>query len=674
MKNVELTLNNLQMDLSGSESIAGSYSIADFANIQNRQSNVSIEFQLPLTNRNKKNIENLQIPNNASRLPYRILTSRLTVNGINMNMERAIIRKVDSKITLRLFGGNKGFFDLISPLNINQCDLSEFDHDWTWSEIQTRLNSTSGNVYSLINYGLLSNVANRVDCERLFQSVFSHSIVRAMIENQGYQFAGNILDDPDFLLDIIPFSNSRTKYSDAFVENHNASFALSADELNLVGVVTTPDYYKVSLNTVVDDPGSHISYDGTLMQLVYTPEKNYQAKFHVKLTMHDAEFLGVFNYRVKVFRDGDAVPLAEWYGVTAAMDGGVYGVKFDKTSEYVSIDAGDKIYLEANIYNGGTLTNHHTLIVGGVDVSGNYISQMDVIVNDAGPSYGDFWETAANLPEISQPDFLRYVLQEYGCLIHVNEIKKIVTINKFTKVIQNKTIAKDWSSKVVTNSTATEYELKQYSQTNHCRYQDDDAVVKPDGTDFDVLIDNETLDPEQDLFVSPFAATMPVIRLQSQVNVEVIDLTGDYDKTYFDHDDDSGTADVLQIDYQRLRNVKPRILHNRAETSFTMHFYSGNSWKFSSSNFCRPYFIDINMSFNLGWQYLIPMYSQEFVDILQFYRIITEKIRLNEIDINQLDHFIPVWIEKHYSYFYISLVDQFLFTQKSPTAVRLVKI
>lgn len=673
MKNVKLYLDDLLMDLFGNEDIAGTYSIADFAKLETRQSNRTIEFGLPLTQRNKKNLENIQIVNNASRKPYRVLTCRLYVNGINMNLDKCIIRKISDKIYVRLYGGNKNFYDLIGSENITACDLSEYDHNWNHTEIQSRVPATEGAVYSLINYGFLSHVANRVDCERLFPSVYNHSIVRAIIEDAGYSVAGNLFDDDDFVLDITPFSNSRTRYSQAFVDNHNAKIGLSADELNLVGVVVVPDYYKVTLNDVVNDPGSHFTVDGTLMQHVYVPEKNYNVSFRVKLIMYDWEFSGVFDYRVKVFRDGDASPLAEWYGETGPMDGGLYGVRFDQTSEYVEVNAGEKIYLEANIYASGTGSNHHTLIQGGLDVNGEHYSSMEIITDDAGPSYGDFWEVAANLPDISKSNFMKYVLQEFGCLININEQKKIVTINKFDRVIRNKAIAKDWSNKVLTDKTETNYELKDYAQTNHCKYLDDDAVVKPAGTDYDLLIDNETLDAEGDLFIAPFAATAPLVRLLAQLNVEVISLTGEYDAVYVDNDDD-GTAETLNIDYQKLANVKPRILHQRIESSFYLNFYSENTFRFSTNNFFRPYFIDINQSYNLGWQYLIPYNSQLFVDILQSFRIIIEQLRINESDINLLDHFVPVWIEKHYSYFYISSIDQFIFTKKLPTSVMLVKI
>lgn len=673
MKNVKLYLDDLLMDLTGVEDIAGTYSIADVAKLQTRQSNRTTEMGLPLSATNRKNIENLHIVNNGSRKPYRVLKARLYVNGISMQMEKAVIRKISDKIYLRLYGGNKSFFDIISPLLISECNLEAYNHNWDYGNIQTRVNATEGAVYSLINYGWLSSVANRVDCERLFTSVYSHSIVKAMITDAGYSYAGDLFDDDDFNLDIVPFSNSRTRYSQSFVDNHNALIGLSADDYNEVGVIATPDYYKVPLDAVVSDPGSHFSMDGDLGVKVYIPEKNYNVAFRVKLTMYDSEFLGSFNYRVKVFKKGTVDPVAAWYGVTGPMDGGLYGVRFDQTSAYVEVNSGDRFYLEANIYNGGTLSNHHTTIKGGLDINGDHITSMEIITNDAGPSWGDFWEVAANLPDIKQPDFLRYVLQEFGCLIDVNELKKIVTINKFDRVIRNKANAKDWSSKVLDDKTETNYELKEYAQVNHCTYQDDDNVVKPEGTDYDVVIDNETLDDEVDLFQAPFAASAPLIRLLAKVNVEVISLTGEYDAVYVDEDDD-GTKETLNIDYQKLQNTKPRILHNRTETSFALNFYSEGVFRFSTANFFRPYFIDINERFNLGWMYLIPLFSQRFVDVLQSYRTIIQKIRLNESDINQLDYFTPVWIEKHYSYFYISLIDQFVFTKKIPTSVMLVKI
>jgi len=84
MPNVKLYINNQLMDLSGDESINVDYSIFDIKKIDKRTGARSYQFKLPKTNRNKTVLENPEIVNNLSQIPYSRMACNILVDGVDV--------------------------------------------------------------------------------------------------------------------------------------------------------------------------------------------------------------------------------------------------------------------------------------------------------------------------------------------------------------------------------------------------------------------------------------------------------------------------------------------------------------------------------------------------------------------------------------------------------------
>jgi hypothetical protein len=78
---------------------------------------------------------------------------------------------------------------------------------------------------------------------------------------------------------------------------------------------------------------------------------------------------------------------------------------------------------------------------------------------------------------------------------------------------------------------------------------------------------------------------------------------------------------------------------------------------------------------NLGFgNNLIERNYQGLISVLTRTKIVTEQLRLDALDIQQLDFLKPVYLSKHNAYFYISKISGFTYGSSESTEVELVKL
>jgi hypothetical protein len=217
-------------------------------------------------------------------------------------------------------------------------------------------------------------------------------------------------------------------------------------------------------------------------------------------------------------------------------------------------------------------------------------------------------------------------------------------------------LAKDWSNKLdFTDVPQITYTLD-YSQRNILMYADDDDVIKPSGTDYTILIDDENLEYEQTLVELPFSATEIIERLNG-VNICKINRF---------------TANAFDVNFQ------PRsIFITFGSGSFRYRFAVGSDLGSVVFTTDIPYthFIDINKDYSLGFERDLYFDLWQFISgVIDRTKIVTCLLRLNASDINQLDLTIPVYIEYFNSYFYVSKISGYNPNRNVSTLVELVKL
>lgn len=137
-----------------------------------------------------------------------------------------------------------------------------------------------------------------------------------------------------------------------------------------------------------------------------------------------------------------------------------------------------------------------------------------------------------NLPDITVVDFLKSLMHMYGLFTYYDYRLPSSTIeflsidDIYTKYKAN---AYDWSNRLVNNGKgkmSLTYNYGSYAQVNHLKYADEKTVpIDANGT---ILVDDNTLETQKDLFTLPFAPSLDKEVKESETQVYAyIDLFND---------------------------------------------------------------------------------------------------------------------------------------------------
>jgi hypothetical protein len=261
------------------------------------------------------------------------------------------------------------------------------------------------------------------------------------------------------------------------------------------------------------------------------------------------------------------------------------------------------------------------------------------------------------LPDIKQSDFLKdYLLLNSG-IVSLNELSKTAYLNPFENIKNNLSVAIDWSGKLdfIKNNTV-EFTLGDYAQRNLFTYNEDASVVKPDGTDGELLIDDENIEFEKDFVSLKFAATESVERFGGLPTNQIKVLTSaDFEESVNNR--------ILVLDYTN----RSFLIYNSTDVN------SGSSASISQ-NVPFTHFIKEGEDYNLGFaDNRIPQSYSFLEGILNRTKVIECLLRLNTSDIATFDFLKPVYIKELDGYFYVSKI-KFDYTSNASSVCELVKL
>lgn len=623
---VELYLNNQKVDLYGKETIATDYSIAPIGNIASRGSAKSITFKLPLTANNRAVIENANVIVNETVIPYRLVPAKLYANGLTQQIEFAQIKSIKDDISITLFGSNVDFFGILKGLKLS--DLGDvWDHQWWLTTAHASRGNASGYIYAMIDFNaddfMSPYTATAIDVRGLLPSVFLHSIISEIISQAGYTAEGDFLLNADYRNIILPCGGIK---SGLYGEGSLVKALSTVDQIDTDGVFGV----VLAFPDIVNDPLN--LFTGTEYTVIIS------GTFSLKVTFDWVGFFAL-GFALVYVDVNNTDTIGEFYipsaGGTAVID-----------IVDVELQAGDIV--RVHLFD----PEQDTTILAG--------AEFEITAAPEDVVFGDQFDVAANLPDMKQSDLLKDTAQKFGLIFQVDNPRKIVHIRRFSEIIANIPRAKDWSDKVdYSEKPEIEFE-SEYGQRNLCEYKEDDTVIKPEGTDSEILIDNDNLAGEKKLFESPFAASEQVLRF-SGVSISQIKIFTDL-----------GTAG------QSMDEVEPRYLIKRNH-SFSVFTYRAGATVHSYGTITVPitHFILPEMDFNAGFENNLLSNSSDLIALIQQFKTVKMLMRITAADINQLDFFTPVWIElkgQPGCYFYISEIKQFKVTNNESTDVELVKL
>ena len=207
-----------------------------------------------------------------------------------------------------------------------------------------------------------------------------------------------------------------------------------------------------------------------------------------------------------------------------------------------------------------------------------------------------------NLPEIKQIDFIKAICSMVGLFALPDGTNGIKFIS-FDDLSANKSKAVDWTNRVIMayNSVtprSLEYTLSNIAQNNRFLYKDDNKVTG--SYDGNIQVEDATIDYERDAIKLPFSAC------DTKNGVAYIPL-------YYYNDDG-------ELQYNK---ANPRIL-----------LLDGTKGVFRG----------------LEWSTLIANNYQTYKGLINNAKVVTEYIRLNSIELRDLEMDVPVYLAQYGCY------------------------
>ncbi|WP_455996369.1 hypothetical protein [Phocaeicola barnesiae] len=579
----ELYIDGKKVDVGSDTSFTLNYKSNLLTDLSKIVSNNSYTVKLPKTANNLRIIEASMIPSCFTMFPYRSHSARLLKDGIEIITDAmAVLMSVGESIEIALTWGNvKSFSDIIDE-GKSLRELSSLGYTLWWNTI------SPGMKFPKIDYGYNSTEEN----------VWYHPVVTVS------ELMNHIASDYGLVFEFEYYMISRMGSLVIPLLEKNCS----PEESEACSVVLTPKdmgpeysdlenskrilFYR---NTVSNYFFSTLGGTGTGGEYNYGLVNNFvNAKYTVTWEL-ECTISGTIPENLSLIVVNGSVELLSTS--TTSINGSTVLFLMDGTTDLIGKFGNVDGTIEF-VISGLTEENSVTGLSGDVKI----VPETEVSAH-VEEGYDNRYYYTPNLPDIKVLDFMKSVLSMLGMFavpVSDNKIKFV----SFDTLIANKSIANDWSDKVLLSSgfhTPEEitYTLDNFARKNWFRYKEDDTVQG--NYDNMITVDNETLESELEIIELPFAAS---------------DTNGLVTIPLYSYDSDGKLV---------MNSVEPRILYRTGVDSVSFK--------------------------DISWDNLLSKYYSSYQDIVRNPKVIVETVRLNAVELKLLDLTIPVYLSQYGSYF-----------------------
>lgn len=685
MPHVELYINEQLLDLKGDESIEVDYTIFDIEKIDKRGGARSYEFNLPKTNRNKSVLENPEMVNSLSALPYQRMAAICYVDGVDMLIRFAEIQSVKNFYNVRLYGSNSGFYEFIRGLYLKDLSgVCHYQHQWNYDTIVNSRHNTSGFIYPIVDWhsdspnAYISDTARQIEVAAMLPALFLEELIQNIVEDAGYEYVNNSPSDEVLLL---PLSGKPKREPNASL--YEGVFSNAADnDLNYPTDGGLFSYFwSLGWNTITDG-GCSSYWDFFLPPSPFTiPNIQFGNKISFtvdwNLTLENTSGHDLNNITLVLSTDiGTTIlPSARnsnnYYEETFSIPTG-QTVNLQGTIELITDSRADLIfqtnYLQVwigNMFKGYAASYINQKAGSSINIRDVQVlsESPNVFYTDSASDVTDAYITVGGNWDYTQVEILKNYLLMLGLILVVDEVNKKIIFEKFDKVLNNISSAYDWSNKLdLTEEAEIVFIGGAYGQNSNFKWTSDDPEPKPTGTDGVILIDNQNLEKNVTVVELEWASSFQKILL-NELSIPTIPVF---------------TSGIPQND------LTQRILYHRKYTSAELDPI-GDLTYYRSGTLIPPlvvsddipvaWFINPSQENNLGFaNNILDTRYTALQTIIPRYKNVKLLVRLNASDINQLNQLNPVFIQKYEAYFYISAIKGFSYTESKSTLVELVKL
>lgn len=581
----ELYIDGAKVDM-GESGVSLEYRSNILTDISKIVSNFSYTVKLPKTKNNLRLIECAHMPSAVSSFPYLLHVGTLLRDGVQIvDGANVVLMSVSDTIEIALSWGNATGFSKIIEFEGNLDGLDYGVDDY----IFWRYDISPDEDVPIINYGFRTTEKH----------VTYHPVVSAkwILDKIQSQFNVNLLFPSDKLDILQSLKIPLLKKEDAqkHVDANRVTLTLSG--LNKTDGALR--YYQLMFYGLVQSYYIEYYNDGSFISAFKPNFKNLQLNYSIDCSLvyvgsayKNGGYLDIV--------DADTGEIIDQVNAYEVFDKGNdnYECHFKKD---LSLDPYDKtIYISTTVSKSGD---------DSVRMVSGFIT-LEAKVSEVGADIGEYnkYFTIPNLPSIKLIDFIKSIAYMLGVFAVPGENNDIHFVS-FDSVIENKSNAVDWSSRILLNDYGDvarniSYQLNDFTQKNWFRYKEDDDVTG--NYDSFIVVENRALVYERDAVSLPFSAC---------------DALGDVASIpLYSYNDDG------ELEYDS--GVNPRIVLYDSETRSCV-FYP------------------------LRWEELIQQHYASYQEVVRQPKVVKEQVLLSAPELAVLDLLKPVYIRKYGSYFAI---------------------
>ena len=582
----ELYINGDKVDI-GDTDISLNYKSNLLTDISKIVSNNSYTIKLPKTAKNLALIECAHLPSSTTKFPYLKHVGNVLRNGIIIVKDaNVVLLSVSEYIETALSWGNVTNFAGVVNDGKKLTDITHGTVEGVDWVVWSNKGSNSAQ-FPLIDYGFNSDDPN----------VWYHPVVTVKwILDKIQEQSGVTFNFPSDKLTVI------NKMIIPLLTRNDSEELYSKYPINLVGTGIGRD------NRVVNYFGLNINFNGDDTQRKYGETIDYQQqnstvkayrisydsdKSHIKgtvMTVFRSTTISIDYLTVELWMDRTSI--ATFRPISYQVNNNLWTVGFNIDCTF-NTSAGQTISLG--------LLSGRGYFSSASDAGSN--TNLNLTLSARGEiSFGEKFPIVPNLPDIKQIDFIKAVASMVG-LFALPDGENGIKFIPFDNLSANKSKAVDWTNRVIMayNSVTPrnlQYTLDNIAQNNWFRYKEDDNVMG--NYDGNIQVDDATIEYERDAITLPFSAC------STKGGVAYIPL--------YSYNEEG------ELEYNK---TNPRIL-----------LLDGTKGIFKG----------------LEWTTLIANNYQTYKGLINNAKVVTEYIRLNSIELRDLEMDIPVYLAQYGCY------------------------
>lgn len=541
----ELYIKGEKIHLKDGEAIAITFQNNDIAELKDRQASYSNSVKAPKTIENCQKLESTNDFHSSSSLPYQKNEVRVMSGGVNVVQDGVcFIDSVSSDFTINIYSALVAVFDLLGDKKLSDIDFDDVVIAWNASAVSDgwgRPGGITGYPYTfgaLDDGALYSDSSRDVDVRTCVPLIFASEVFKRIFKDIGYDVASEVFTWDKYINTVISYNNSGLPKTKDDIDNQGVdSFRAVLDttyfDLTLVsgfpdaviyGDVTTDgwDASSGAYNTGTgnyDSPrtGTGNVYFRGVVQVL--PDATYGMVWRdIALTV-GLSVNGVIVQSKTLFHDDNNNDLEYYAGKWLF----TYDVLF--TAQISSSDDVKVVFQGGNNQWNPYPNTYRILRTNPKTSDKSFFGLYWQIA-----SFNGIWDIAANLPEISQKDFVKAIAQLYCLTPSIDTDEKLITWIPFNRVGKNEMLADDWTEYLAEKVEGIEVKFHpaEYAQKNLFKFKDDEAVTSGYG-DGTLTVNDQALVPSKTILTLPFAPSLNVTMLKGLVIGQVALYNGSTD-------------------------------------------------------------------------------------------------------------------------------------------------